>query len=88
MSFPSSSARILTTSGSQNVGGNSATYTQHDYYDLPVHDHRSADIQLLARNQDLKIETRINKRSEQHDTSFNFEVVCWTDVLDEFVFFH
>lgn len=68
--------------------GNSATYTQHDYYDLPVHDHRSADIQLLARNQDLKIETRINKRSEQHDTSFNFEVVCWTDVLDEFVFFH
>lgn len=68
--------------------GNSATYTQHDYYDLPVHDRRSADILLLARNQDLKIETRINKRGEQHDISFNFEVVCWTDVLDEFVFFH
>ena len=68
--------------------GNSATYTQHDYYDLPVHDHRSADILLLARNQDLKIETRINKRGEEHDISFNFEVVCWTDVLDEFVFFH
>ena len=68
--------------------GNSATFTQHDYYDLPVHDRRSADILLLARNQDLKIETRINKRVENHDISFNFEVVCWTDVLDEFVFFH
>ena len=67
---------------------NSATFTQHDYYDLPVHDRRSADILLLARNQDLKIETRINKRVENHDISFNFEVVCWTDVLDEFVFFH
>jgi len=68
--------------------GTPATYTQHDYTDLPVHDHRSSDIQLLARNQDLKIETRINKRGEEHDISFNFEVLCWTDVLDEFVFFH
>lgn len=68
--------------------GNPATYTQHDYTDLPVHDHRSSDILLLARNQDLKIETRINKRVSEQDISFNFEVICWTDVLDEFVVFH
>jgi hypothetical protein len=68
--------------------GDPTTYTQHDYYDLPVHDRRSADIQLLARNQDLKIETRINKRVDENDISFNFEVLCWTDVVDEFVFFH
>lgn len=68
--------------------GNPATYTLHNYTGLPVHDHRSSDILLLARNQDLKIETRINKRGEQHDISFNFEVVCWTDEIDEFVFFH
>lgn len=68
--------------------GNPATYTKHDYTDLPVHDHRSSDILLLARNQDLKIETRINKRVSEQDISFNFEVICWTDSKNEYVFFH
>ena len=70
------------------IAENSATYTQHDYFNLPVHDHRSSDILLLARNQDLKIETRINKREEAHDISFNFEVHCWTNEVEGTVFFH
>lgn len=57
--------------------GDSDTYTEYDFEDLPVHDSRSKDIPYILRNQHLKIETRITKRADEHDYSFNFEVQDW-----------
>ena len=57
--------------------GNAATYTEYSFTDLPIHDNRSKDIPYILRNQHLKIQTRITKRTEEHDYSFNFEVQDW-----------
>lgn len=61
--------------------------TPYSFIGLPVHDRKSSDIISLLRNQHLKIETRISKRAEEHDISFNFEVADWND-SENFVFFH
>ena len=61
------------------LAGNDATYTEYTFPNLPVHDSRSTDIPYLKRNQHLKIETRITKRANEHDVSFNFEVASWTE---------
>lgn len=58
-------------------GSDSATYTEYNFEDLPIHDSRSQDIPSILRNQHLKIETRITKRASTHDISFNFEVQDW-----------
>ena len=61
----------------------------YSYSDLPVHDRRSADIQTVGRNQHLKIETRIGKKTEAENVvSFHFEVVDWKDGGSHFVWFH
>lgn len=59
--------------------GDTDTYTQYEYTDLPVHDYRSADLQYLRRNQLLKISTRITKRGSEHDVSFWFQVDSWEE---------
>jgi hypothetical protein len=56
---------------------------QKSFTDLPIHDKMSQDIQALARNQYLQIETRINKGN---DISFNFEVIDWTRKQEEIIF--
>ena len=63
------------------------TFDHYDFPSLPIHDSRSSDIPYLKRNQHLKIETRINKRVDEHDISFNFEVSSWEDE-EAFVAFH
>ena len=62
------------------------TYSEYDFEDLPIHDNRSRDIPNILRNQHLKIETRITKRAEEHDYSFNFEVQDWYE-KEEYVTF-
>lgn len=62
------------------------TYSKYDFEDLPIHDNRSRDIPNILRNQHLKIETRITKRAEEHDYSFNFEVQDWYE-KEEYVTF-
>ena len=62
------------------------TYSEYDFEDLPIHDNRSKDIPNILRNQHLKIETRITKRAEEHDYSFNFEVQDWYE-KEEYVTF-
>ena len=57
--------------------GDATTYSEYTFENLPIHDNRSKDIPYILRNQHLKIETRITKRSEEHDYSFNFEVQDW-----------
>lgn len=65
----------------------SNTYDEYEFPNLPIHNSRSEDIQSLGRNQHLKIETRISKKANNHDISFNFEVQGWTE-KEEFVTFH
>ena len=67
-------------------GSDSDTYSEYDFEDLPIHDSRSRDIPSILRNQHLKIETRITKRAEEHDYSFNFEVQDWYE-KEEYVTF-
>lgn len=64
----------------------SDTYTPYDFEDLPIHDSRSRDIPYILRNQHLKIDTRITKRADEHDYSFNFEVQDWYE-KEEYVTF-
>lgn len=71
------SFRVAKTGKTYN-SGDSTTYTEYEYTDLPVHDYRSADLQFLRRNQLLKINTRITKRDSEHDVSFWYEVENWT----------
>ncbi len=66
--------------------GDSSTYDEYSFPDLPIHDSRSSDILYLSRNQHLKIETRITKQAGQHDYSFNFEVQNW-DSKDNYMTF-
>lgn len=62
---------------------------QYSFQDLPVHDRRSADIQTVGRNQHLKIETRIGKKTEDENVvSFYFEVGDWQHDKEAFVWFH
>ena len=67
----------ITKNGQIYNSGNSSTYDEYSFPDLPIHDSRSSDILYLGRNQHLKIETRISKQAGLHDYSFNFEVQDW-----------
>lgn len=67
-------------------GNDANTYTEYDFEDLPIHDSRSKDIPSILRNQHLKIETRITKRADEHDISFNFEVQDWYE-KEEYITF-
>lgn len=62
------------------------TYDNHSYTKLPVHDSRSADIQAIERNKRYNIMTRINKRAEDYEVSFNFEVCTWNEVTQSIEF--
>ena len=66
--------------------GDSSTYDEYSFPDLPIHDSRSSDILYLGRNQHLKIETRITKQANTNDYSFNFEVQDW-DLKDNYMTF-
>lgn len=78
----------IAKAGKTYNSGDPTTYESHSFEDLPVHDHRSADILALSRNQDLKIETTISKKSnDQKDISFNFVVAGW-EKKEEYVIFH
>ena len=75
------------TKKNQNYDANDPdTYSEYDFENLPIHDNRSKDIPNILRNQHLKIETRITKRAEEHDYSFNFEVQDWYE-KEEYVTF-
>lgn len=76
----------VTKKNATYYGADSATYTEYDFEDLPIHDSRSKDIPSILRNQHLKIETRITKRADEHDISFNFEVQDWYE-KEEYVTF-
>ena len=76
----------ITKNGETYNSGNSSTYDEYSFPDLPIHDSRSSDILYLGRNQHLKIETRITKQASLHDYSFNFEVQDW-DSKDNYMTF-
>lgn len=76
----------ITKNGQTYSSGNSSTYDEYSFPDLPIHDSRSSDILYLGRNQHLKIETRITKQASLHDYSFNFEVQDW-DSNDNYMTF-
>lgn len=67
---------------------NPETYTAYSFTDLPIHDRYSQDIPSLMRNQYLKIETRIARKTTEYDISFNFEVCDWTATPVQTITFH
>ena len=76
----------VTKKNQEYNANDSDTYSEYDFENLPIHDNRSKDIPNILRNQHLKIETRITKRAEEHDYSFNFEVQDWYE-KEEYVTF-
>lgn len=56
--------------------GNSTTYIEKSFSDLPVHTPRSLDIKSLTRNQYLQIITTVSKGL---NVSFNFKVNEWEE---------
>ena len=62
----------------QNTSSNQMSFTN-----LPIHDHLSQDIQALARNQYLLVETTISK---DLSVSFNFIVGNWVERTEEVIF--
>ena len=58
--------------------GNSSTYLEKDFNNLPIHDSVSKDILSLSRNQFLLIEATVSKKVS-YDVSFNFIVKEWEE---------
>lgn len=76
----------VTKNNAEYDAGDSDTYSEYDFEDLPIHDSRSRDIPYILRNQHIKIETRITKRADEHDISFNFEVQDWYEKEESLTF--
>ena len=76
----------VTKKDTEYNGSDSDTYSEYYFEDLPIHDNRSRDIPSILRNQHLKIETRITKRADEHDYSFNFEVQDWYEKVEYLTF--